>query len=218
MPGKMPGVRRLMGNIIEFKEKGIKPLEKMTDEEIIEACMSEETPAAVCMFQLAETPKGQSLERQMDQDNYIILGERSVYNALLKIEPRPSVVSIRLKFKSAVDPELKLLWNLLSKYGEKSSLLNKEEKDTFLSMAIMPNDYIGQVMITAVNPISWTLEPEIIGTPLNNMLHIDFWANAIYIIDGDDIGDTNIQEEIANIKRETERKYVTRQGDELDGE
>ena len=85
-------------------------------------------------------------------------------------------------------------------------------------MSIMPNDYIGQVMITAVNPISWTLEPEIIGTPLNNMLHIDFWANAIYIIDGDDIGDTNIQEEIANIKRETERKYVTRQGDELDGE
>ena len=80
----------------------------------------------------------------------------------------------------------------------------------------MPNDYAGQVMVTAVNPLSWTLEPEIVGMPINNILHIDFWATNMFIVDGDDLGNANIQEEIANIKREGEKTYRTREGEIID--
>ena len=52
--------------------------------------------------------------------------------------------------------------------------------------------------------------------PINNILHIDFWATNMFIVDGDDLGNANIQEEIANIKREGEKTYRTREGEIID--
>lgn len=93
---------------------------------------------------------------------------------------------------------------ILNDYGEKISLLNDKENDCFLSMSFMPNDYAGQVMVTAVNPLSWTLEPEIVGMPINNILHIDFWATNMFIVDGD--GSRKCQHSRRNRKYKTRRR------------
>ena len=207
------------GVSMEESEKMLKPIENLTDKEIIELCMDKEKSVATCFLQLARyTNKTQkdSEEGRKNVANYETIKDRMIYNPIIDIQPRPSIVSIRLKFKSAVDPELKLMWSILNDYGEKISLLNDKENDCFLSMSFMPNDYAGQVMVTAVNPLSWTLEPEIVGMPINNILHIDFWATNMFIVDGDDLGNANIQEEIANINREGEKTYRTREGEIID--
>lgn len=195
-------------------KKDITPLEEMSDADIIRACMSEDEAVATNYFELSEF-EGESVEDRKNPEKYKVISERMIYNALVEIEPRNEIVSIRLKFKSAVDPELRLIWSLLKDFGKRSSLLNENQKQQMLSLSIMPNDYAGQVMVMAMNPILWTLEPETVGMPINNIIHMDFWANSIYIIDGDELGDENIADVRASVDRMVNAEYVTKEGEKV---
>lgn len=198
------------------EEKDVAPLETLSDADIIRACMSAEEPVATNYFELSEF-EGETIEDRKDAEKYKTISERMIYNALVEIEPRNEIVSVRLKFKSAVDPELRLIWALLQEFGKRSSLLNENAKQQMLSLSVMPNDYAGQVMVMAVNPILWTLEPETVGMPINNIIHMDFWANSMYIIDGDDLGNEDITNTKANIDRMINAEFVTKEGEKIDG-
>lgn len=178
------------------------PVSEMSDSEIIKLCISgeNEEPKTVSCLALAEFV-GDDISKADNPDLYRDISSRIISNAQTGIEPHDEFTFVTMKFKSALDPELKLIWSLLQNYGRLDSSLNREKPVVF-SLSMVPNGYAGDVMLVFSNPVIWTLEPEVVGIAANNIVKMVFPTDRFCIADGEDLEDIDIDAAEAEVRRE----------------
>ena len=101
-----------------------------------------------------------------EENNNTVIASADMYKPIVEIQRNGRFLNIDLKFSSAFDNDIKVLWNLitlystnandLTNYNDESSLSTKEPS---LALIIAPTELL-PVYITAINPLLWALTSE----------------------------------------------------------
>lgn len=172
-----------MSELIE-KENEVK------DVDILKSCigLNEDGESKCTMISELLSFKGKTKEDFDKEDFYEEISKRTIRKPEYMFYPCGDFVQVVLKFKSALDPELKLLWSQLEEYGRLNVQKEIEENGMpVFSMNIMPDEYIGKYMITLNGPGFWFLQPEVFGTQILNVLKIVFPIDNVNIVKLEDI-------------------------------
>lgn len=90
---------------------------------------------------------------------------------LISVERHGTYIQIEYKFISALDNDLKLMWNTLELYGKTSNDINIAAEFTGLfascGITMIPMYFDGQYFCSAVNPLFWALTAEEVGKNAN---------------------------------------------------
>lgn len=107
-----------------------------------------------------------------DESAFTTISMRKTKNADLSFVDLGDFIQITLSFKTRLDPELRLLWNLVEKYSEIISENAKEVSSQipFLIANIAPDKYLGKCYLSFTNPIFWTLQPKEAGDKYCNSI------------------------------------------------
>lgn len=99
------------------------------------------------------------------------LASIALQKPLVEVERHGVHIQIEFKFISALDNDLKLMWNTLELYGKTSNDINIATAETgmFAACAItmIPMHFDGRYFCTAINPIFWALTADEVGKNAN---------------------------------------------------
>ena len=182
--------------------------ENVTNKEIIKSCQGLENGNPRCAeLSMILNFTGKTKEDMSKEEMYEEINSRNIRNAEIKISPRKSIVQIDFKFKTALDPELRLFWNQLEEYGDLITDSMDSDKQPVCLINFMPDRYIGRFVLTAINPIYWTLQPEVVGIDTLNIIRVIFPALNFEIseFEEDDVDFKKIESEVQRTLM-TERK------------
>lgn len=134
------------------------------------------------------------------------IATRSSYKPIIEIEKHNEFIQIDLIFQSCLDGDLKLIWNLLEKYGDLLNEVSDEsvEVPTLIS-TITPVIYDGQYYIMCMSPLFWTLQPQKPGGQ-SNVIRLLFLEEDLNVFETDEINIDDIDNEI---ERDTINKEAT---------
>ena len=108
-------------------------------------------------------------------------------------------VQVDFKFISALDNDLRLMWNTLELYGKTSNDININTEQTGLlavcGITMIPMFYDGQYFCSAVNPLFWALTAEEVGKNAN-VIRVLFNAEDFQIFENLDIDTDQLKKEV----------------------
>lgn len=92
---------------------------------------------------------------------------------VINVERHGVFIQLDYTFISALDTDLKLMWNALELYGKTSNDINVDTEKTGLftsaGITMVPTQYSGKYFCTAINPIFWSLTANEIGSNANTI-------------------------------------------------
>lgn len=92
---------------------------------------------------------------------------------IIRVERHYEFIQLEFSFISALDTDLKLMWNAIELYGKTADDINSKVEETmsFASCGItmMPACYNGEYYCTAVNPLFWSLTSTEVGEAANTI-------------------------------------------------
>lgn len=189
---------------MSLRQKVLEEIEKKSpnDLDILKSCMEiDQNGHGACSTMVTLIDYEGNVGTQnihLDVSDFKEKASRFTRNATLKFQLREQILQMDMQFKTAQDPELKLVWDMLEKYGDGASLLSDNQTFSNLVFTLMPDKYIGLHSISMVNPIYWTIEPEIIGISNYNRIRIIFPLERVSVntYDADDVDLDSIEENV----------------------
>lgn len=178
--------------------------------EVIKSCCGENEngkPRATLTGAIIEYHGDINDEEAQAQDyNYRTIATRMIHNGALAIEARDSIIQIDINFKSYLDPELRLLWDLLETYGQSraESFMNPESDFIpHVFIEIISEDFDGQYVLSLTNPILWFLQPK---SPEEEQLSV---IRLFFNPDGLEVQDISDVVDVTQAEAEVMRTYDT---------
>ena len=118
---------------------------------------------------------------------------------VVSVERHGLYVQVDFKFISALDNDLRLMWNTLELYGKTSNDININTEQTGLlavcGITMIPMFYDGQYFCSAVNPLFWALTAEEVGKNAN-VIRVLFNAEDFQIFENLDIDTDQLKKEV----------------------
>lgn len=129
---------------------------QMIDEIIKASCGKNEDNNPNCSFTLC-TQKWSIMEEDKEPET---IGEHPAYKPVLDMQKHGKFIQIDLEYPTSSDIDLKIMWNMLEKYGQELDEVNEDSESIPMSaLTIVPLVYEGCYYMIAINPIFWTLQP-----------------------------------------------------------
>lgn len=168
-----------------------------------------ETNSSICM----ELYLMESLD-----DESRSISSSAVCGPIVEIESRNEFVQIDLIFDNSKNIELRKMWFSLENFG-KEIAKDRESTDLavpYLNLTILPLKYDGKYFWLCLNPIMWTLQPEVPGGE-PNVLRILFYSHEINlmstnVIQSEEV-DKELERELANLQYQ-EEQYALKEEEE----
>lgn len=131
-----------------------------------------------------------------------ILSEYSIRRPSIKITPTKGFIMLDLIFKSALDPELSIIYNHLEKHGQlMDSLAQSEEKSIPVCViTLIPTDFYGKYYYSLIDPIFWCKQPSTSLKMDNNSIRLLFVNDQEHFFISDE-ADFDINTEMENLYR-----------------
>lgn len=148
--------------------ENIKTVENETTEyDVIKACCGENQDGhskVTLTTAIIEFNGDINDDEEIKQDyNYNTVATRIIRNGVLNIEVRDGIVQLDIRFKSFLDPELRLLWDMLETYGQRRFEAQNNPNLDFIPHIIfegLPEEFSNKYVISFTNPMLWFLQPK----------------------------------------------------------
>lgn len=128
---------------------------RIINEIIKAACGKNEDNNPNCTFTLC-TQKWSIMEDKEPET----IGEHPAYKPVLNIQKHGKFIQIDLEYPATSDTDLKIMWNMLEKYGRELDEVDDDSESIPMSVLTMvPLVYEGCYYMIAINPIFWALQP-----------------------------------------------------------
>lgn len=147
-----------------------------------------------------------------EQKNIVDAGNYSSYKSIVDIIRLGDYIQLDLKFKSSLDGDLSILWNILEDYAYKINHTEEfDDKEPFVSITLVSSDLLFDYFITITNPIFWSLQPEKPNEP-NNIIRMCFCLKDLLVYKSN----VPAEQEIENINKALleEENYYSRYHDD----
>lgn len=139
---------------------------KISEEQVILSCFGRnelgDANAEISASLLVYSGDDSEEERE-NEFNYKEIASRFTKHGEFYLEAHNGVVQIDIKFRSNMDPEMRLIWKLLEDFGKKMSeciIKDIENEIPLCSLLVVPDEYSDSYFISLSNPMLWFLQPE----------------------------------------------------------
>lgn len=166
-------------------EKNTEKNTERSDEEVLLACFgrnelgeaNSEISATVLMYNGDE-----SEEAKTNELNYTEIASRFTKHGEFYLEAHDGVVQVDIKFRSNMDPEMRLFWKALCDYGKRlNDYVLKNTAIPLMSMIVSPDEYSSEYYVSLSNPMLWFLQPESPENETCNIIRIFFDSSNVEI-------------------------------------
>lgn len=139
---------------------------EVTEYEVIKACCGENEngrPKVSLTTAIVEYHGDINNSEGFKEDyNYSTLATRTIHNGILNLEIRDGIAQLDIRFRSYLDPELRLLWDLLETYGQRRFEAQNNPNARSMPYIIfegLPEEFSDKYLLFFTNPMLWFLQP-----------------------------------------------------------
>ena len=152
----------------------------MTAREIIDAINGEENRISKASVAVQVSFLNQKGEAVKDGSSYATI------KSIIRITRVRDFVQLDLQFRTNMERDIDIIWNIINSYHEMLRKYNKETDELYpyLTFTIVPNKYEGRYFAVASEPIFWSLSSDHAASS-PSCIHLCFEAETFMIYEAD---------------------------------